>query len=82
MPGTGYVVGDPSGWLRVKSEGSGAIVALPAYLRIDIGGIKKGREPFTVLEGVHVGKRFDAVPGNLKLGNPDGKTLGVATVLP
>jgi hypothetical protein len=70
MPGKGYVVGDSSGWLRVKSEGSGIIVALPAYLKIDIGEIKNGREPFTVQEGVHAGKRFDAVPGNLKAGNP------------
>lgn len=70
MPGKGYVVGDSSGWLRVKSEGSGIIVALPAYLKIDIGEIKNGREPFTVQEGVHAGKRFDAVPGNLKVGNP------------
>ena len=53
MPGTGYVVGDSSGWLRVKSEGSGIVVALPGYIRVDIGEVKNGREPFTVLEGVN-----------------------------
>ena len=70
MPGRGYVVGDSSGWLRVKSEGSGIVVALPDYLKVDIGEVKNGREQFVVLEGVHAGKRFDAIPGNLKVGNP------------
>lgn len=70
MPGKGYVVGDSSGWLRVKSEGSGGVVALPSYLKVDIGEIKNGREHFVVLEGVNAGKRFNSVPGHLKLGNP------------
>lgn len=37
MPRTGYLVGDSSGWLRVKSEGSGTIVERFADLKIDIG---------------------------------------------
>ncbi len=65
-----YVVGGHDGWLNVKREPSGAIVALPGFLQVDVSESKNGRDHFTALEGVESGKKFSVKPGNLKSGNP------------
>ena len=65
-----YVVGGHDGWLNVKREPSGAIIAIPEYLQVELIESKNGRDRFTVLEGVERGKKFSVKTGNLKSGHP------------
>lgn len=66
-----HVVGGRSGWLRTKLEPSGIEVSLPEYLKIDITKSKEGREYFTILEGVHKGKK-----ASVKLSADGSSNLG------
>lgn len=77
MPDTRYTVGGMDGWLNVKREPSGAIIAVPEFLRVEFERSSGGRDYFTVLEGVERGKKFSVKAGNLKAGNP-GYRAGAA----
>ncbi len=66
-----HVVGGRSGWLRTKLEPSGIEVSLPEYLKVDITESKDGREYFTILEGVHKGKK-----ASVKLSADGSSNLG------
>lgn len=70
MAGKHYIVGGKDGWLKIKPEPSGADIALPEYLQVELTASKAGRDYFTVLEGVKRGKKFSVKVGNLKSGNP------------
>lgn len=70
MPEKRYVVGGHDGWLNVKREPSGVIVAIPEYLQVELIESKNGRDSFTILEGVERGKKFSVKTGNLKSGDP------------
>lgn len=63
-----YILGGTDGWLRIRAEPSGQIVAVPELLRVDLTHTKEGRDHFTVIEGVHLGKRFSVKTGNLGRG--------------
>ncbi len=65
-----YLVGGPDGWLNVKREPSGVIIALPEFTQVQVDSTTNGRDFFTVLEGGERGKRFSVKSGNLKSGNP------------
>ena len=65
-----YVVGGHDGWLKVKREPSGSVIAIPEYLQVELTASKDGRDSFTILEGVERGKKFSVKTGNLKSGNP------------
>lgn len=65
-----YVVGGTDGWLNVKREPSGVLVALPGFLQVNRDSEANGRELFTVLEGVEQGNKFSVKAGNLRKGNP------------
>lgn len=58
-----YIIGDANGWLRVRLEPGGEIIALPEYLRVDYQETKQGENPserrdyFTIYEGVYRGKK-------------------------
>ena len=60
-----HVVGDDTGWLRVKLEAGKTIIALPEYLKVDLTKNKDGRDYFTILEGVHKGKKASVKESNL-----------------
>ena len=70
MPDKRHIVGGKDGWLNIKREPSGAIVAVPEYLQVELIASKDGRDRFTVLEGVERGKKFSVKTGNLRSGNP------------
>ena len=65
-----YVVGGHDGWLKVKREPSGSVIAVPEYLQVELTASKDGRDSFTILEGVERGKKFSVKTGNLKSGHP------------
>lgn len=65
-----YVVGGMDGWLNVKREPSGEIIALPEYLRVEMTSSANGRDYFTVLEGPERTKKFSVISGNLRAGEP------------
>jgi hypothetical protein len=65
-----YLVDGVDGWLRVKREPSGEIVALPEYLKVDVTSREGGRDHFTVLEGTERNKHFSVLAGNLRGSDP------------
>jgi hypothetical protein len=65
-----YIGSTADGWLRVKPEPSGEIVSLPEYLQVEFSSTSNGRDYFTVLEGINLGKKFSVLTGNLKSGAP------------
>jgi hypothetical protein len=65
-----YVVAGTDGWLNVKREPSGEIIALPEFLKVNVTSTQNGRDYFVVHEGVERGKHFSVKTGNLKAGNP------------
>lgn len=65
-----YIPGGVNGWLNVKREPSGEIVALPENLSVDFLHSKNDRDYFTANEGVEKGKSFSVAQGNLKNGSP------------
>ena len=46
-----YVIGGRDGWLKVKREPIGQVIALPEYLLVEFSYNKNGRDYFKVLEG-------------------------------
>lgn len=62
------IIGGNDGWLNIKIEPSGEIVAVPEHLQIDLTESRHGRDYFTVLEGVHKGKRCSVTARNLSPG--------------
>lgn len=52
-----YIPNEGDGWLRVRIEDSKIIESLPAYLKVRIDDTDNKREYFTILEGMHRGKR-------------------------
>lgn len=69
-----HVIGGADGWLNVKREPTGEIVALPEYLHVEVSHNKDGRDYFKALEGVERGKAFSVKQGNLKSGTPAYKS--------
>ncbi len=65
-----YTVGGGDGWLNIKSEPGGQIIAVPEYLLVDLITSKDGRDFFSVLEGPALGKKFSVKSGHLKRGSP------------
>lgn len=51
-----YVSTDNTGWLRVKLDAGGKIVALPQYIKVKYIERRNGRDYFTIEEGVYKGK--------------------------
>jgi hypothetical protein len=69
-----YISGGSNGWLNVKREPSGQVIALPEYLAVEFLHNKNGRDHFKVSEGVESGKLFSVVQGSLKSGSPAYKS--------
>lgn len=65
MPEDRYVVGGKDGWLNVKREPSGNIIALPEFVKVRFNSSEAGRDYFTVLEGVELNREFSVKSGNL-----------------
>lgn len=65
-----YVAAGADGWLNVKREPSGAIIALPEFIKVEVTATHGGRDYFVVQEGVERGGKFSVKAGNLKAGNP------------
>lgn len=65
-----HVIGGFDGWLNVKREPTGQVIALPEYLQVEFGHAKDGRDFFQVLEGAERGRSFSVKQGNLKQGWP------------
>lgn len=53
------------GWLRIKLEPSGEIISVPEHLQVELTGSADGRDFFTMLEGLHKGRRCSVKTGNL-----------------
>ena len=70
-----YIVGGMDGWLNIKREPSGQVIALPEFLQVDLTESKEGRDYFTVLEGVELGKKFSVKTGNLTSAYPGFRGL-------
>lgn len=62
------IIGGSDGWLRIKVEPQGEIVSVPHHLQVELSSTTGGRDFFTVLEGVHRGKRCSVKAGNLSPG--------------
>jgi hypothetical protein len=65
-----YVAAGMDGWLNVKREPSGIVVALPEFTKVEVTSSQNGRDYFVVQEGVDQGSKFSVKAGNLKPGNP------------
>lgn len=65
-----HIVGGADGWLNVKREPTGEIVALPEYLHVEVSQCKDGRDYFKALEGSGQGRAFSVKQGHLKSGTP------------
>ncbi len=65
-----HIIGGSDGWLNVRREPEGALIALPEYLLVEYEATHVGRDYFKVLEGVEKGNRFTVKEGNLKHGRP------------
>lgn len=70
MPEKRYTIGGVDGWLNVKREPSGGIVAIPEFTQVELEAADNGRDHFKILEGVERGKKFSVKSGNLKFGSP------------
>ncbi len=60
-----HISASSSGWMRVKFEPSKIEVSLPHSLQVETTNSKDGRDFFTILEGVHKGKKASVKTGNL-----------------
>jgi hypothetical protein len=69
MSDSRYIAGGMDGWLNVKREPSGVIIALPAFLAVEVTSSRDGRDYFTAQEGIERGNSFSVKAGNLKTGN-------------
>lgn len=63
------VFNEGDGWLGVKFADNKSTESLPAYLKVKQEYVDKGREYFTILEGVYRDKRVSAKLGNGGLSN-------------
>jgi len=70
MPEKRYTVGGMDGWLNVKREPSGKVIAVPEFTQVELARSSGGRDYFAALEGVERGKNFSVKSGNLKAGTP------------
>ncbi len=70
MSDSRYVAAGTDGWLNVKREPSGTIVALAEFTKVGVTSSQNGRDYFVVQEGVERGSSFSVKAGNLKAGNP------------
>ena len=70
MAETHYIIGGADGWLNIKREPSGQIVAVPEFLQVELTVSRDGRDYFTVLEGVERNKTFSVKAGHLKSDSP------------
>lgn len=70
MSDIGYIAGGSNGWLNIKKEPAGSVVAVPQFLSVEIGENRAGREYFSPREGVYRGQACSVIAGNLKFGNP------------
>ncbi len=70
MPEERYIVGGRDGWLNVKREPSGDIIALPEFVRVRLESTVAGRDHFTALEGVERNRKFSVKNGNLSPNKP------------
>lgn len=61
-----YTSAGTDGWLNVRREPSGAIVALPEHIATEIESSSNGRDHFIVKEGVESGNRFSVKQGYLR----------------
>ncbi|HLU01477.1 MAG TPA: hypothetical protein VKZ94_01860 [Advenella sp.] len=65
-----HIRGSSDGWLNVRREPEGTLVALPEYLLVEYDATHVGRDYFKVLEGVEKSNRFTVIEGNLSNGRP------------
>ncbi len=63
-----HIIGGPDGWLRIRTEPTGQIVAVPELLQVEFVAHQGGRDFGIVLEGVHAGKKFSVRGGSLDRG--------------
>jgi len=63
-----YIPDEDGGWLVVVLEPTKERVSLPYTLKVQIDERKEGRDYFTILEGVHKGKKASVKQGYLKRG--------------
>lgn len=61
-----YTSAGTDGWLNVRREPSGAIVALPEHISTEIESSSNGRDHFIVKEDVESGNRFSVKQGHLR----------------
>lgn len=77
MPEKRYTVAGMDGWLNVKREPSGLVIAVPEFIQVEVERSSGGRDFFSVLEGVERGKHFSVKSGNLKVGSPGYRAAAV-----
>lgn len=65
-----YTSAGTDGWLNVRREPSGIIIALPEYIATEMESSSNGRDHFIVKEGVERGNRFSVKAGYLKAQPP------------
>lgn len=79
-----YVVGGSDGWLNVKREPSGMVIAIPEYLKVELMNTQPDqdnqREYFVVKEGVERSNTFSVKNGNFNKGTPNGGYRGPAQI--
>ena len=68
-----YTVGSKEGWLNIKREPGGQIIAVPGFLQVQVTSAKDGRDYFMAMEGVEKGKTFSVKAGNLSGAAPGYK---------
>ncbi len=66
-----YTSAGTDGWLNVKREPSGAIIALPEHIATELESSANGRDFFIVKEGIERGNRFSVKAENLRNQAPD-----------
>lgn len=65
-----YTSAGTDGWLNVRREPSGIIIALPEHIATELESSSNGRDHFIVKEGVERGNRFSVKTGYLKAQPP------------
>jgi hypothetical protein len=65
-----YTSAGMDGWLNVRREPSGIIIALPEHIATELESTSNGRDYFIAREGVERGNRFSVKEGYLKPQTP------------
>ena len=65
-----YTSAGTDGWLNVRREPSGIIIALPEHIATEMESSSNGRDHFIVKEGVERGNRFSVKTGYLRIQQP------------